>query len=122
MIQTDLTNARTAWIYGAGGDATEHGQRDGLDLLAEFDMMGRCSASTKLRHTRDTWASMGGASIKAVQTLMRHTTITLTMDTYGHLLPHEAAATVQRMPEVARVSLRLTSTDDDPIDQRRPAV
>jgi hypothetical protein len=45
---------------------------------------------------------------------MRHSSIMLTMDTYGHLFPGQAAATVQRLaiyhPQ-AEV-LRMTGTDD----------
>ena len=40
---------------------------------------------------------MGGASPKALQTLLRHSQITLTLDTYGHLLPGEEVEAVGRM-------------------------
>ena len=45
--------------------------------------------SLALRHTCGAWAALGGAHPKAVQTLMRHSAITLTMDTYGHLFPRD---------------------------------
>jgi hypothetical protein len=41
---------------------------------------------------------MTGAHAKAVQTVMRHSAITLTMDTYGHLFPGQEADTVARLP------------------------
>lgn len=47
--------------------------------------------------------AVGGASPEAIQTLLRHSAITLTLDTYGHLLPDEAASTVERMPVVETV-------------------
>ncbi|MEM9234078.1 MAG: hypothetical protein AAGA69_07545 [Pseudomonadota bacterium] len=42
-----------------------------------------------------------------------HSKITLTLDTYGHLLPDEAAEPVARMPSVEPIPLRLTGTADD---------
>ncbi|MBN2474708.1 MAG: hypothetical protein JXB62_08870, partial [Pirellulales bacterium] len=35
---------------------------------------------------------------KTVQSVMRHSTITLTMDTYGHLFPGQEAEAVSRFP------------------------
>ncbi|MBI3862791.1 MAG: site-specific integrase, partial [Planctomycetia bacterium] len=37
-----------------------------------------------MRHTCGAWLAMAGAHPKAVQAIMRHSTIVLTMDTYGH--------------------------------------
>jgi len=36
-----------------------------------------------------------GRNIKAVQTLMRHENITLTLNTYGHLLPSDLEQVVE---------------------------
>lgn len=56
-----------------------------------------------------------GAHPKAVQSVMRHSTITLTMDTYGHLFPGQDAATVARLPTMLAddepKALRATGTD-----------
>jgi len=41
---------------------------------------------------------LAGAHPKAVQSIMRHSTITLTMDTYGHLFPGQDAETVLLFP------------------------
>ncbi len=41
---------------------------------------------------------MTGAHLKAVQTVMRHSSITLTMGTYGHLVPGQAADTIADLP------------------------
>lgn len=56
---------------------------------------------------------MGGASPKAIQTLMRHSTIVLTLDTYGQMLPDEASETVGRMPVIEPIKLQLTGTDTE---------
>ena len=61
------------------------------------------------------WLAMTGAHPKAVQAVMRHSTITLTMDTYGHLFPGQEADTVARLPRMlaaAPEALRATGTDD----------
>ncbi len=122
MLRADLADAREAWITEAGADAAERVRREGSDFLASEDHDGQVVDFHALRHTCGAWASMGGASAKAVQTLMRHSTITLTLDVYGHLLPDEAAETVQRLPAVERVPLRLTGTDDQPVSSEGAAV
>ncbi|MBN2473341.1 MAG: hypothetical protein JXB62_01940 [Pirellulales bacterium] len=48
-------------------------------------------------HTGGVWLAKEGAHPKTVQSV-RHSTITLTMDTYGHLFPGQAAAAVHRFP------------------------
>jgi len=76
------------------------------------DHDGRIIDFHALRHTCGAWAATGGASPKAIQTLMRHSSIMLTLDTYGHLLPDEAEQTVGRMPSTNEGVLRLTGTAD----------
>ena len=43
---------------------------------------------------------MAGVHSKVVQTVMRHSTITLTMDTYGHLFPGQEADAVARLRDM----------------------
>jgi len=45
---------------------------------------------------------MANVRCKTVQTVMRHSTITLTMDTYGHLFPGQEAEAVGKLPEMFR--------------------
>ena len=63
-------------------------------------------------------APVTGAHPKVVQTIMRHSTITLRMDTYGHLFPGQEADAVARMRDVFAVDLpeagRATGTDNQP--------
>jgi len=57
---------------------------------------------------------MTGAHPKVVQTIMRHSTITLTMDTYGHLFPGQEAEAIARFPDMLGKGprqLRATETD-----------
>ena len=78
-----------------------------------------------LRHTCGAWLAVTGAHPKVVQTIMRHSTITLTMDTYGHLFPGQEADAVARMRDVFAVDLpeaeRATGTDHATADATRGA-
>ncbi len=98
MVRADLADARREWIDAAEHAPEEAARRCESDFLTDRDREGRVIDFHALRHTCGAWAAIGGASPKAMQTLMRHSTITLTLDTYGHLLPDEAAQTVGRMP------------------------
>jgi len=110
MLRADLASSREAWLKQA--PAEERLARDQSDFLLAVDHDGRKLDFHALRHTCGAWAAMGGASPKAIQTLLRHSSITLTLDTYGHLLPDEAAQTVARMPVVDDIEIRLTGTDN----------
>ncbi|MEM9066590.1 MAG: site-specific integrase [Planctomycetota bacterium] len=98
MLRADLRDARTAWAESAARSA------EGSDFLAATMSDGAILDFHALRHTCGAWAARGGASPKAVQTLMRHASIQQTLDTYGHLFPNEAASTVQRMPMAEPIS------------------
>jgi hypothetical protein len=70
------------------------------------------------------WLAMTGAHPKVAQTVMRHQSITLTMDTYGHLFPGQEADAVARLRSMLTdagdtlpsEALRATGTDDLAID------
>jgi integrase len=58
-----------------------------------------------LRHTGGAWLVAAGVNIQIVKQLMRHSTITLTMDTYGHMMPGDERSAVENaweaMPKVS---------------------
>ncbi len=122
MLRHDLADARQAWIDDSRDNADERCKREASDYLSAENHDGHKLDFHALRHTCGVWAAQGGASPKAIQTLMRHSSITLTLDTYGHLLPDEAAETVHRMPDVEPLRFRLTGTDDVLRDDETPAV
>ena len=101
MLRADLADARTAYI-----DATHHDpqqqqqQRREDDFLHERNHDGEVLDFHALRHTCGAWLAMRGVHPKAVQAVMRHSTITLTMDTYGHLFPGTEADAVARLADV----------------------
>ncbi len=73
-----------------------------------------------LRHTCGTWLAAPGAHSKVIQSIIRHSTITLIMDTYVlRLIPLESQ-TLVRLPDVSlppeSQKLQVTGTTDTPVD------
>ena len=115
MLQADLSAARAEWIKAAAEDVDEQAHRNESDFLQAVNADGAVMDFHALRHTCGAWLALAGASPKAIQTVMRHSAITLTMDVYGHLLPDEASSTVARLPSMLAgvpKTLRATGTDD----------
>jgi integrase len=56
-------------------------------LLRPTDAAGRVLDFHALRHTCGAWLALAGCQPKVIQSVMRHSSITLTFDTYGHLFP-----------------------------------
>jgi len=77
-----------------------------------------------LRHACGAWLAMSGAHPKVIQTIMRHSTITLTMDTYGHLFPGQEADAVADMGKLmtTAAALRATETVDVTADPGNDAL
>jgi len=114
MLRADLADARREWLKAAQ-DAEERLKREQSDFLADVNDDGAVLDFHALRHTCGAWSALSGAHPKAVQAVMRHSTITLTMDTYGHLFPGQEAETVARLPSMmgeSHEALRTTGTDD----------
>ena len=120
MLRADLAAARTAWIENAKGDPEELIKRQQSDFLAAGNHAGESFDFHSLRHTCGAWMALNGAQLKTVQAVLRHSTINLTMGTYGHLFPGaeaEAADNLGRMftpPADSLDTLRMTGTDDRP--------
>jgi integrase len=53
-----------------------------------------------LRHTCGAWLAIKGTNPKVIQQVMRHSSITLTLDTYGHLMPGAERDAVQLFSEM----------------------
>ncbi len=115
MLRFDLATARREWLKAAEHDPAEHARRLESDFLGTVNHEGETLDFHALRHTCGAWLAMAGASPKAVQAVMRHSTIVLTMDTYGHLFPGEEAATIARLPSMLTdrpEAIRATGTTD----------
>ncbi len=66
------------------------------------------------RHTCGGWLVMAGVPLNVVQQVMYHSTITLTIDTYGHWKPVAEAEAVESLKEVLAPvdALAPTGTDE----------
>ena len=72
-----------------------------------------------LRHTCASLLIAQGASIKAVQAQLGHATASITLDTYGHLLPSEMEALVDRLEMVRDAALaKRARAQHGPADNR----
>jgi hypothetical protein len=114
MFRADVADARQAWLEAAKQDSEEYQRRVESDFLEKKNHEEEFLDFHSLRHTCGAWLAMAGAHPKAIQSVMRHSTITLTMDTYGHLFPGQDAATVARLPNMLAgepEALRATGTD-----------
>ena len=100
MLRADLADARREWLDAAKHDPEEYEKRSQSDFLAAVNHDGEHLDFHALRHTCGAWVAMTGAHAKVVQAIMRHSTITLTMDTYGHLFPGQEADAVARLPDM----------------------
>jgi integrase len=106
MLRADLAAARDAWLDEAKTDAKETAKRTASDFLCVENHDGEVLDFHSLRHTCGAWLAMAGAHPKAVQAIMRHSTIVLTMDTYGHLFPGQEAETISRLPKMMKSANR----------------
>jgi len=88
--------------------------RDDSDRVADF----HC-----LRHTFISNLAAGGVHPKVAQALARHSTITLTMDRYSHLVHEEQAAALSVLPDLTTPgteTAQAPGTDDPPEDLMSP--
>ena len=116
MFRADLADARRAWLASAI-DADERLRREQSDFLQAINHEGEKADFHSLRHTTGAWLALAGNHPKVVQTVMRHSSIVLTMDNYGHLFPGQDAEAVASLPDIlgddvdAHEAQRATGTD-----------
>ena len=70
-----------------------------------------------LRHTCGAWLAIKNAHPKTIQAVMRHSSITLTMDRYGHLVPGQEADAIAQLDTLLNakpIPLSATGTADQP--------
>lgn len=80
MFYPDLAEARRMWL-----DSKPETQPDGF--LSQLNAQNQRLDFHALRHTCGAWLALAGVQPKIIQSVMRHSSITLTLDTYGHLMP-----------------------------------
>lgn len=99
LLRADLAEARRQWIKAAA-TPEEAEQRGDDDFLSPVNADGEALDFHALRHTCGAWLALAGEHPKVIQTVMRHATITTTMDTYGHLFPGQAEGAVHKLAGV----------------------
>ncbi|MGB7326177.1 MAG: site-specific integrase [Rubripirellula sp.] len=98
MLRDDLAVARAEWLERPGSTDEDH---DG-DFLVSTNDAGEYLDFHALRHTCGAWLAIAGVHPKTIQTVMRHKTITLTMDTYGHLFPDAEPQAIEKLGGILR--------------------
>lgn len=83
-LRLDLAAARAAWL-GESSNPEERKKRERSDFLLPINAAEEVLDFHSLRHTCGAWLMIAGVPIQVVQRVMRHSSITLTVDTYGHL-------------------------------------
>ncbi len=114
ILQADLKAARIAWIKAARGDREEVKRRVKADFLKDRDAAGCVVDFHSLRHTFATRLMEAGVNPKVIQMLMRHSTITLTMDRYTHLSVLDQRGALETLPNLDSddaEAMRATGTD-----------
>ena len=124
MFRRDLLNAREAWVHAVQDDPQEFAQRQESDFLAATNHEGQITDFHCLRHSCGAWLAVAGVHPKVVQTVMRHSTISLTMDTYGHLFPGQEADAANKLSQIITdvpTLLEATGTDGSQPKKQRSA-
>lgn len=88
VLRADMEAARTKWIKEVK-TVDEQNVRAASDFLKVTDSEDKKIDFHALRYTCGAWLALGGIHAKQIQKMMRHSTIRLTLDTYGHLFPEQ---------------------------------
>jgi integrase len=110
MLRGDLAEARRVWLDEVKHDPDARAKREESDFLAVSNHDGETLDFHSLRHTCGSWLALQGVHPNVVKTVMRHSTITLTMDTYGHLLPDQHADAIGGMVNMLAEKTPLAAT------------
>jgi len=103
MLQADLADARRQWIGEATSDQ-DITDRQASEFLVAKDGLGRILDFHALRHTTGSLLASSGVHPKTAQGLMRHSTISLTMDRYTHSHQDAERTAVESLPSFAKPS------------------
>ncbi|QDT07959.1 site-specific tyrosine recombinase XerC [Rubripirellula lacrimiformis] len=98
MLRGDLAIARAQWLERPDFKDEDHES----DFLVSENDAGERLDFHALRHTCGAWLAVAGVHPKTIQTVMRHKTITLTMDTYGHLFPDAEPQAIEKLGCILR--------------------
>ena len=122
MLRADLAAARKQWLDEVKHDPDARAKREESDFLAVGNHDGEMLDFHSLRHTCGSWLALQGIQPNVIKTVMRHSTIMLTMDTYGHLLPDQHADAIGGMVNMLADKTPLAATGTGGKSTEAPAV
>jgi integrase len=99
MLRSDLSAARAAWLKTAGSEA-EKERMQATDFLLYADRLGHVADFHSLRVLFISRVVASGASVKEAQTLARHSTPVLTMNTYSRATLLDVAGAVEGLGDL----------------------
>ena len=99
MLRSDLTAARSAWLAAARSEA-EQQEMQATDFLLYSDRQGHVADFHSLRVLYISRVVASGASVKEAQTLARHSTPLLTMNTYSRATLLDVAGAVSGLGDM----------------------
>ncbi len=123
MLRRDMRRARARWIREAT-DHQDRRKRRETAFLASPTTSGEVVDYHSFRASYCTWLAMSGAPLKVVQSLARHSTPVLTLNTYVakptlgdesralDALPVPTSDKPIKSKEIQEISLKATGTDD----------
>ncbi|MGN6545921.1 MAG: site-specific integrase, partial [Aureliella sp.] len=94
-LRSDLADARKLWLKTVKDDHEKES-----DFLKSPNSQGEVIDFHALRHTCGAWLVQQGVTLAEVREIMRHSTITLTVDCYGHLAPDARSRSRQVLGEM----------------------
>jgi integrase len=103
LIHVDLSEARKMWLKEAASNVDEIARRQASDFLCANDHEGKRIDFHSIRYTCGAWLALAGIHPKQIQAVMRHSTIRLTLDTYGHLFPEQRDAAIEALTRATRI-------------------
>ncbi len=113
MPAAGVVATRAAWLKGFLGDAQGYANHEMSDFLRVRTSTGEVLDFHALRHTCGAWLAIRGVAPKVIQSVMRHSTIKLTLDTYGHLIDGAESKAVEQGAMMFEQA-KLTGTDGLP--------
>src|SRR5262249_13817953 len=99
-----------AWLDEVKHDAKTREKREESDFLAVANHRGETLDFHGLRHTGGSGLALQGVPPNVIKSVMRHSCITLTMGTYGHLLPDQHSDAVASMAKILTEKTPLAAT------------
>jgi integrase len=105
-----LAQARALWLESKPPKALAESK----NFLCPLNDANESLDMHSLRHTCGAWLAMAGCNVKVIQSIMRHSTITLTLDTYGHLMPGAEQEAAAQLSVILSQPLRTIATHGQP--------